>query len=518
MRTALRLTIWLLLACFQAQPVLAAFDDSQAWFDDLSIDDREATQADLLLLGHCDFLVDGQFGRGTFDAITSFQRSQGRPDTGVLTAPERASLNELAAKVNDRLGIAPVNDAAGHVDMFIPTALLTKREPTDAGTSYASNDGEFSLETMHASLTEQSFADLYASVLKPDADRVISYQSFSDTRFVVTGTVGKYSFYTMFLAAGGEAVGYSLAWGKGYSNEGAITSVYLASHFSPVGSIAPGEGDKTSATDLPPDQQSAFRLPKDERDVIILNADITAATPAEFDKALKARPQARIVVLNSPGGAVDSALAMARQIRRLGLSTYVPRDMGCYSACSYIFFAGVDREADGELGVHQISADVADLVLAQTTLGDLLDALEEFGVKHQVISHMLRTPPEDMYVFSPHELREYGINHGPPITVKVAMDDPAESVPSVARTDGPAFVQLSSLTSVAEATRSLGYAQNHWGSLFGGARLEIETDDLGAKGVVYRVRLPTESVERANTICTAIKSGGGGCYVMSTGS
>ena len=168
--------------------------------------------------------------------------------------------------------------------------------------------------------------------------------------------------------------------------------------------------------------------------------------------------------------------------------------------------------------MHQISADVADLVLTQTTLGDLLDALEEFGVKHQVISHMLRTPPEDMYVFSPHELREYEINHGPPINVKVAIEDPVEEVPSATRTDGPAFVQLSSLTSVAEATRSLGYAQDHWGSLFGGARLEIETADLGAKGVVYRVRLPAESVERANTICSAIKSGGGGCYVTSSGS
>lgn len=516
MRMAFRLTLWLLLACFQAAPALAAFDDSQAWFDDLSVGDREATQADLVLLGHYDFLVDGQFGRGTFDAITAFQRSQGRPDTGVLTAPERASLDELAAKVNDSMGITSVNDTAGHVDMLIPTALLTQREPTDSGTSYASGDGEFSLETMHASLTEQSFADLYASVLKPDADRVISYQNFSDTRFVVTGTVGKYSFYTMFLSAGGEAVGYSLAWGKSYAREGSITSIYLASHFSPTASTAPDDNKITAA--LPADQQSAFRLPKEPSDVIILNADITATTPAEFDKALKARPKARIIALNSPGGAVDSALAMARQIRRLGLSTYVPRDMGCYSACSYIFFAGVDREADGELGVHQISADVADLVLTQTTLGDLLDALDEFGVKHQVVSHMLRTPPEDMYVFSPHELREYDINHGPSINVKVALDDPVEEVPSATHTDGPAYVQLASLTSVAAATRSLGYAHDHWGSLFGSAKLEIETADLGTQGVIYRVRLPTDSVERANTICTAIKSGGGGCYVVSAGS
>ena len=518
MRTAFRLLFWLLLAASQAAPAMAAFDDSKAWFDDLTDDERSATQTDLVLLGRYDFLVDGQFGRGTFDAITAFQRSQGRPDTGVLTAPERTSLDAQAKMVNDTLGIAPVSDTVGHIEMMIPTALLKVHEPTDAGTSYSSDDGEFSLETMHASLAGQSFADLYASLLKPDPARVVTYQNFGDQRFVVSGRVGDYSFYTLFVAAGDEAVGYSLAWGKSYAREGAITSIYLASHFSPLGSLPPSEEVRKSASAAPADQHGAFRLPKDQADVIVLNADITGTTPAEFDKALAARPKARIVVLNSPGGAVDSALAMAKQIRRLGLKTYVPPEMGCYSACAYMFFAGVDRQADGELGVHQISAEVADLVLAQTTLGDLLDALEEFGVRQQVISHMLRTPPEDMYVFSAHELKEYGINHGAGFKMRIAMDDPVEEPPVPADAGVAAFVQLSSLKTAEEAGRSLTYAGDRWGNLFGDAKPEIETSDLGDSGTVYRVRVPITSVELANTICTAIKSGGGGCYVTTAGS
>src|SRR5690606_23204382 len=151
----------------------------------------------------------------------------------------------------------------------------------------------------------------------------------------------------------------------------------------------------------------------------------------------------RMVALNSPGGAVDSAIAMALKIHRLGLDTYVPAEMGCYSACAYMFLAGAERHARGELGVHQISSEVADLVFAQSTLGDVLDALETFGVAQPLISRMLRTPPDEMYVFSADEIEALGINRGEPIDVIVALAPPP--VPSAAP-DGVAFVELASLS------------------------------------------------------------------------
>lgn len=173
-----------------------------------------------------------------------------------------------------------------------------------------------------------------------------------------------------------------------------------------------------------------------------------------------------------------------------------------------MFFAGADRQAEGELGVHQISADVADLVLAQTTLGDVLDALQAFGVHQQVISHMLRTPPDDMYVFSATELGELGILSGDPLTLTVAIAQPVQPP----NTGGGAFVQLSSQSNAGEAERSRAYVEGRWSALFGEARPEVETS-----GEIFRVRLPTPSLERANAICAAIKADGGGCYVTSGG-
>ena len=508
MRAALLLLVWLLCT-----PVaFAAFDDSKVWFEDLSEAVRTDTQTDLLLAGHYAFLIDGQFGRGTFDAITAFQRSQGKPDTGVLTVPELRVLNALAAKVNTDWGMDLVTDRDAAVELILPTRLLTERQATESGTSYFSRDSEFSLETMHKPLSEVSFEDLFAELVAPDPERQVTYQNFGDERFVVSGRIGAYSYYTMFEKAGSEAIGYSLAWGSAYETQGAITSVFLASHFTPLSLVPPGDEMKTE-TGGETASRGAFVLPEDRPDVLVLNADITATTPDEFITALAARPEARILVLNSPGGGVDSALQMAREIRSRGMSTYVAPDMGCYSACAYMFFAGVDRRADGELGVHQISAEIADLVLAQTTLGDLLDALEEFGVAQPVISHMLRTPPEEMYVFTPQQVAEYGINRGAPIAVTVTIDQPIDEPAQPADGAVTAFVQLASQQSAAEAQRSLAYATDRWASVLGEAKPEIETADLGSAGKVYRIRVPAPSIERANTICAAIKSDGGGCYV-----
>lgn len=509
MRYSVRQLIWLLLVVFFVQPAHAAFDDAKAWFEQLGPDARIAAQDDLMLIGKYDYAVDGQFGRATFDALVGFQRDRGRPTTGVLTPGERKTLDTLATEVETRLGIADVSDEVAGVDMRLPLGLLTRQEKTDVGMSFSSADGELSVETMQASLAAQDFADLYAAVLKPEPDRRISYQNYGPSRFLVTGTLGAYSFYTFFMAAGEKAVGFSLAWGKDYDADGPLIAGYLASHFVLKDLSEGGDGERLAAATLT-DQSGAFRLPPDQPDLIVLNADITKSTPAEFDRALEVRPRARTLVLNSPGGDVDGALAMAREVYRLGLTTYVPDQMGCYSACAYVFFAGRDRWAAGELGVHQIYTEVADLELAQTILGDVIDALVDFGVRQPVISHMLRTPPDDMYVFSARELKDFAINHGPQIKRAVPVE---AAVAELGPFGAKAYVQLASFGTADGAQRSVSYASDRWSSLFNGVSPEVE-----AVGAIYRVRLPASSVALANAICAAIQADGGGCYVTSDGS
>ena len=76
-----------------------------------------------------------------------------------------------------------------------------------------------------------------------------------------------------------------------------------------------------------------------------------------------------------------------------------------------------------------------------------------------------------------------------------------------------AYVQLSSQRSETDAARSLQTTQAQLGNLLTGS-LEIRRVDLGAKGIWYRVVLPTSSFQDATQTCAVIKSNGGDCVAI----
>lgn len=83
--------------------------------------------------------------------------------------------------------------------------------------------------------------------------------------------------------------------------------------------------------------------------------DIEQYGSFEFRRALR-NHDVEIVVLASDGGNVFESLNMAGIINDRGLATYVPtlpEEMGCYSACAFMFLAGKIRQVDGILAMHQ---------------------------------------------------------------------------------------------------------------------------------------------------------------------
>ena len=83
---------------------------------------------------------------------------------------------------------------------------------------------------------------------------------------------------------------------------------------------------------------------------------------------------------------------MAGIIHDKGIATYVPElpeKLGCYSACSFMFFGGKIRQADGILAVHQAGAygserDKASAKVSETqqntqfTVSEIIEFLNEF--------------------------------------------------------------------------------------------------------------------------------------------
>ena len=80
--------------------------------------------------------------------------------------------------------------------------------------------------------------------------------------------------------------------------------------------------------------------------------------------------------------------------------------------------------------------------------------------------------------------------------------------------DAPAYVQLASQRTEADARTTAQRLVSRFGPLFGGANMEVQRVDLGSRGIFYRVRVPANSLQEASTMCNNVKAAGGDCFTM----
>lgn len=147
----------------------------------------------------------------------------------------------------------------------------------------------------------------------------------------------------------------------------------------------------------------------DYPNVLFIAGDFDGRTALNFERAIEDFGVPSVVALSSDGGLVDQALLVARRVRSLGIDTLVPENAGCYSACAFVFFGGVVRSAEGELGVHQIWSSNNDFENGQLRISDILDTLSDFDVPDDILVAMFRTPSDQMYILSQEEKTRFAL-------------------------------------------------------------------------------------------------------------
>ena len=156
------------------------------------------------------------------------------------------------------------------------------------------------------------------------------------------------------------------------------------------------------------------------------------------------------------------------------LRTYIPRGGTCASACAYLFFAGTERLADGELGVHQAySSNFKEKksvgqtqYVTQFTVSEIIGFLNEFGTPAFVYERMFQDI--DMYFFDPLELMElnseiFGLENSQKIAATKFMlakiKEQEEKEPELTRKEMIALIQ----TRLKEVGCNPGPADGIWG-------------------------------------------------------
>jgi hypothetical protein len=135
----------------------------------------------------------------------------------------------------------------------------------------------------------------------------------------------------------------------------------------------------------------------------------------------------KTVVLNSPGGSVNDALAMGRLIRERKFATEVESGTYCVSSCPLVFAGGVERRAGdrAEIGVHQVAAIHSaangpprdEMSVAQNISARCQRYLGDMGVSLQVWVHAMETPHDRLFMFKPDELKSLNMVTASPAPV-----------------------------------------------------------------------------------------------------
>jgi hypothetical protein len=259
---------------------------------------------------------------------------------------------------------------------------------------------------------------------------------------------------------------------------------------------------------------------------IAASGAITADTPRDFQLFARDRDlSGATVVLDSDGGSVHGAIALGREIRKLGLDTTVGRliDLGnaqqnppraklspradCESMCAFVLVAGVHRNVppQARVMVHQIwlgdrredptaaSYSAEDLVLVQRDIGKLAQYTAEMGASVELLDLALRIPPwEPMHTLTRAEIA----------SARVTTDEGVAPVPAT-MVSSPAPVVTQQLPHMTDGLRATTISEQRWAvvSRQGSAALArrhpltISGEDIGSFDLVVACGASSDSYD-----------------------
>jgi len=135
--------------------------------------------------------------------------------------------------------------------------------------------------------------------------------------------------------------------------------------------------------------------------VSVVTGEFAEGIAEAVEHSLAANRSVRIVVFESPGGDVEEAMRIGRDIQENGLETGVATE--CSSACTYSFVAGRERILlpGGRLGFHACKQAIWYLACTNQKGSSYLTAS---GIDATFIRRALSVEPQDIWYPGPEEL------------------------------------------------------------------------------------------------------------------
>ncbi|WP_244477007.1 serine protease [Methylobacterium sp. Leaf117] len=281
-----------------------AFEAARTAFEALPEAERKGLQDALVWTGDYNSVVNGTFGRRSYEAFLAYAKRSG--GTGLPDATGRAALLKEGAAARAAVRFVVKSDPVSGVVLGVPERILPKRTPQSGGTRWQSADWRITLETKSYPAGETGLEAVFARITAPSADRRITYKLLRPDFLVVTAETGTGRSYIRYAAGEAGLRGFTLGYDKALSGEVDRLSIAIANSFVPFADAAPASApapaEAVVASPSPPPVLGSQRVPAATGLVVAPGRVLTSAAALEGCGApmiagLPTRP--------SPGGAAD---------------------------------------------------------------------------------------------------------------------------------------------------------------------------------------------------------------------
>jgi peptidoglycan hydrolase-like protein with peptidoglycan-binding domain len=228
------------LAFAAVYPVLAQapaadpkFEAAKTAYEAVSDNGRKAIQEALIWSGDYSGIVDGSFGRRTYDAILAFEKRSKLKADGIIDAKEREALDTAAQKARQAVEFRSFTDPRNGLKIGVPGKILGKTTATALGTRLASGDGSASLETLSFTGAAADLADLFEKNKAESGSRKVTYKVLQGDFFVVSGEEQGRQFYTRIAKGADGLRGFTFSYRVNRKAELDRVTIAIANAFVP---------------------------------------------------------------------------------------------------------------------------------------------------------------------------------------------------------------------------------------------------------------------------------------------
>ena len=221
-----------------------AFEAMRAGFEALPEAERKALQDALVWTGDYNSVVNGAFGRRTFEALNAARARTGGADP--LDPRSRAAILAAGEAARKAVRFTVLADPASGAVLGVPERMVPKRSAVPGGTRWQSADGRLTLESRSFPAGSTDLEALFARATAPLADRKVTYKLKRPDFIVVTGETASGRSYLRYAAGPAGIRGFAIGYEAAQAAEVDRLVIAIANSFVPFPD-APAETPRIAA-------------------------------------------------------------------------------------------------------------------------------------------------------------------------------------------------------------------------------------------------------------------------------